>query len=335
MVHVNRKHICSSYVSKHLLGVAYLRELAVVIPACNEPNLPELIAEWTKVFDWFRDLRAGGVLIDYVIVPVKHSGEYTYLEAIRWGVGSVDAEYYFICDADGQYSPWSFRQMWIRREQYDMIIGEKKNRADPFYRIVMSKLWHWFILFFFPKRFPDPNTGFRLMTKEAAELCVKPLKHLHYTPGTEITYRAWCEGLRIKWLWIPHFPRKHGGSRLYSYRWLRSTVPTQLRGLIRFWKEQRMFSYVAGGLLIRLRRLLRWEDVDWVTPHLGISGIPKHNLSYCHRYDVRHISEGEKPTVEMIDNCVDDIAEFIDEYKWRIRVHCRLGRARAPMIAPF
>lgn len=86
------------------------------------------------------------------------------------------ADYIFQTDSDGQTLPEEFENFWLLRKDYDMVIGNRKNRQDGFSRKVVTKTLKAALCCCFGVSIPDANTPFRLM--DAAIL----QKYIHLIP---------------------------------------------------------------------------------------------------------------------------------------------------------
>ena len=80
---------------------------------------------------------------------------------------AVKKNYKFIfqVDSDNQFNSSDFNKFWkIRDNNYDLILGYRKNRKDPIIRIILSKIiLKFFFIIFFQKYILDANVPYRLM----------------------------------------------------------------------------------------------------------------------------------------------------------------------------
>lgn len=73
------------------------------------------------------------------------------------------ADYVFQTDSDGQTRPEEFEAFWRRREHFDLIIGNRKQRRDGRQRVMVSRAERLLIMYLFHVNLADANTPFRLM----------------------------------------------------------------------------------------------------------------------------------------------------------------------------
>jgi len=97
-----------------------------------------------------------------------------YREAVTRGIPHV-----FQIDSDGQCDPVFFPEFWKRRDQYDVIYGDRK-RKDGVRRVVVSAILRQSLRFGFGVDCEDPNVPYRLMNTAACrEVIAKIPPHFH------------------------------------------------------------------------------------------------------------------------------------------------------------
>lgn len=164
-------------------------KLYIVIPAYNEQdNIKAVINDWYPIVEKYNgNQKSRLVIIDdgskddtYAIMqeyaktrplfrPIKkdNSGHgatvlYGYQYALEHG-----ADYIFQTDSDGQTIPSEFHSFWEKRENFDMVIGNRKNREDGFSRVIVTKVLKLVIKLCFGITVTDANTPFRLMSRKS------------------------------------------------------------------------------------------------------------------------------------------------------------------------
>ncbi|MBQ9062321.1 MAG: glycosyltransferase family 2 protein [Eubacterium sp.] len=73
------------------------------------------------------------------------------------------ADYVFQTDSDGQTLPEEFEAFWRKRERFDLIIGNRKQRKDGRGRVLVAHTERLMIMYLFHVNLADANTPFRLM----------------------------------------------------------------------------------------------------------------------------------------------------------------------------
>lgn len=167
-------------------------------------------------------------------IPIKlslGSKKKGYLRACRNALESANGELIFFSDSDGQHNPKDFWNLYKKIEEYDIVMGSKSNRKDPFYRKVLSKMYNISVLILFGKYFPDINCGFKLMKREIAENVIKNIKYLKYGFSTELVIRANKMGYKITDVPVRHIARKYGKAEQFAPSKLPKVLYEQLLGL--------------------------------------------------------------------------------------------------------
>lgn len=175
--------------------------LYIIMPAYNEEqNIKSVIAEWYPVIEKYNGSGKSRLVVvndgstDSTLKEARSMArEMPYLEVLdkpNSGHGATvrfayeyalaaGAEYIFQTDSDGQTVAAEFEQFWEKRGQYDVLIGNRKNREDGISRIIVTKVLKLVLLMVFRMNVPDANTPFRLMKKEVL---------MEYLPDVPVDY---------------------------------------------------------------------------------------------------------------------------------------------------
>lgn len=86
---------------------------------------------------------------------------------------NAGAKFVFQTDSDGQTNPDDFWKFWEQRNEYDFLIGYRKNRQDGLTRILVSRVLRLLLWFIFGENVKDPNTPFKLMNTNKLAPIVK------------------------------------------------------------------------------------------------------------------------------------------------------------------
>lgn len=206
--------------------------LYIVIPAYNEQdNIEQVINDWYPVVEKHN---GGGksrlVIIDdgsrdstydkmkeyartrplFIPLTKPNGGHgatvlYGYHYALVHG-----ADYVFQTDSDGQTLPEEFEPFWNLRNQYDMVIGWRKNRQDGFSRIVVTKTLKLVIRLCFGVSLTDANTPYRLMRTDTLKKYIGliPVDFNLSNVFLSVIYKK--KNCKIKYLPITFRPRQGG-----------------------------------------------------------------------------------------------------------------------------
>lgn len=215
--------------------------LSVFFPAYNDaPSLPALLARA------FATLR--GVADDYEVIVVNdgstdetaevleqlrreyhpflriitHDRNRGYGAALRSGFAAAAKEFVFYTDGDGQYDPAEL-ELLLRAVTPDtgLVNGYKRERNDPWHRVVIGWLYNHFARWLFRIRLRDIDCDFRLIRRSVLDL-----SRLRSTGGTicvELVRAVELSGADVTEQPVHHYPRRHGRSQFFRARSLAIT----------------------------------------------------------------------------------------------------------------
>jgi glycosyltransferase involved in cell wall biosynthesis len=147
---------------------------------------------------------------------VTHARNRGYGGALRSGFAAATKEWVFYTDGDAQYDVRELRLLWESRDGADMVNGYKIVRHDPFHRVVIGRLYHWFVKLCFGLRIRDVDCDFRLvrravfdtmeLTRDTGLICV------------ELVTKIEKNGFRVAEVPVHHYHRLHGKSQFFKVR---------------------------------------------------------------------------------------------------------------------
>jgi glycosyltransferase involved in cell wall biosynthesis len=162
---------------------------------------------------------------------VTHPQNRGYGGALRSGFAAATKQWVFYTDGDAQYDVTELRELWAARDGADMVNGYKIARSDPWHRIVIGRLYHWFVKLAFGLATPDVDCDFRLvrrsvfddirLTRDTGLICV------------ELVAKIEKSGRTVHYVPVHHFHRLHGKSQFFNVR----RVGQVGLGLGRLWWE--------------------------------------------------------------------------------------------------
>lgn len=205
-------------------------KLYIVIPAYNEEeNIEAVIKEWYPIVE-----RIGNgsrlVIIDdgskdstYSIMKnyaddleafeplTKPNGGHgaTVLYGYKYAVDK-GADYVFQTDSDGQTVPEEFWQFWEDRDNWDMIIGQRKGRQDGLSRVLVTKTLKFVLWLSFRVRLKDANTPFRLMKADVLKEQLGLIPDGYNLSNVLISVIYARKGLKVRYIPITFRPRQGG-----------------------------------------------------------------------------------------------------------------------------
>ena len=205
-------------------------KLYIVIPAYNEQdNIEEVVKDWYPVVEKYgEDSRL--VIIDdgskdatyeKLLQLAKERPQMEPLHKENGGHGATvlygyqyaidhGADYVFQTDSDGQTLPSEFDDFWNLREQYDMVIGHRKDRQDGFSRVFVTKVLKAVCLLCFHVKVQDANTPFRLMKAESLKKEMVLIPKDYNLSNVIVSVLFIKKGYGVKYLPITFRPRQGG-----------------------------------------------------------------------------------------------------------------------------
>jgi len=165
-----------------------------------------------------------------------------YAGGIKDGLKLVKAEYVLITDSDGQQNPKDFWKLWNLRTKYDIISGWRKERADAFYRKVMSKIFQLRVKHAFGlPNFMDITAPFKLTKTKIAREIADQCKYMSESFWNEFTVRAHIGGFSIVEIPVAHRIRADkSATRVYKPWKIPKIVLAQLTALSKLKLELEM-----------------------------------------------------------------------------------------------
>jgi glycosyltransferase involved in cell wall biosynthesis len=163
---------------------------------------------------------------------VHHGKNRGYGGALRTGFETAAKELVFYTDGDAQYDPRELTKLYAALSpEVDFVNGYKISRHDPIHRVVIGRVYHWFVRTAFGLRLRDVDCDFRLMrrdvfrkvllTRSSGVICVELMKKVQ------------DHGFRIAEVPVHHYHRSYGKSQFFNF----PRVARTLVDLTRLWLE--------------------------------------------------------------------------------------------------
>ena len=166
---------------------------------------------------------------------VHHPRNRGYGAALRSGFAAARKEWVFYTDGDAQYDPRELRLLTDavqnRDGEVDVVNGYKISRHDPWYRLLIGRVYHHFVKVMFGFRLRDVDCDFRLIRRSVLDRI--DLRSDSGTICLELVKKLQDAGFRFAEVPVHHFHRAFGRSQFFNWRRLWRTG-VQLIGL---WRE--------------------------------------------------------------------------------------------------
>lgn len=141
---------------------------------------------------------------------VQHESNQGYGTALQTGIKNCQYEYIFFTDADLQFDLSELHSFLPYVPDFDVVIGYRYNRQDPFIRILNAKAWNLLIKLFFQLKIKDINCAFKLFKKEVIQKI--DIHSKGAMVSAEILIKLRQHNVSIMELPVKHMPRKWGSA---------------------------------------------------------------------------------------------------------------------------
>lgn len=154
-----------------------------------------------------------------------------YLRGVRDALLLAKGDIVFFSDSDGQYDPKDFWNLYEKIKDYDLVVGVRTKRTDPFVRKLLTTFYNSLVWVYFGFYLSDTNSGFKMMRNEVVKKIVKNIKHIKYGFSTELIVRAFYDGLKISAVPITHLSRETGVATQFTLKRIPKVIREQIRGI--------------------------------------------------------------------------------------------------------
>jgi hypothetical protein len=159
-----------------------------------------------------------------------------YTKALINGLEATSADYIFFSDFGGKFDWQDIKKVLSCIPEYDLVIGVRKGRKDPIYRRLLTRLYSFYILIFFGIKTRDPDSGFRLYSRQLVQKLLNEKIINSHLLNSEFTIKSIIYGFRYKEVDIKYFSRK-GKSRGLPLKIIPKVVFTIIKNSFKLKKE--------------------------------------------------------------------------------------------------
>lgn len=224
-------------------------ELSVILPVHNEKaTIETVIQEWNAELAMSLDCYNFVVCEDgssdgtaelltelcdaYPIVLNQRLGRRGYGRAVLDGIEVADSRWILCVDSDGQCDPGDFRRFWELRNEADVVIGWRQDRADTTQRKLFSRAFRAAFKAMFPTAIHDPSAPYVLFKKGRVAPNLRFLKFMK--EGFWWGFVGMCvkTGLTVREQPIHHRARLAGDTQVYKLELIPSIAFRNLLGLV-------------------------------------------------------------------------------------------------------
>ena len=207
----------------------YNRSFSFVIPAYNEETNIQRIVDnaftfLSKNFMYFEILIIDDGSTDTTqsiceqlilkygekVTVLRHLRNRGYGAALRSGLFGAENELIFYTDADNQFELNEIIDFMKYIDDFDLVIGYRKNRKDAIIRKFSSRVFNRLIFLIFGLNIKDIDCSFKLFKKSAVQSL--SIETDEFLVDTELLVKAKRKNFTIKELPVTHYPRTNGKS---------------------------------------------------------------------------------------------------------------------------
>lgn len=143
---------------------------------------------------------------------INHAVNQGYGGAVFSGFQNASKEWIFFSDADLQFDLSEITKLVKHTPQYEVIIGFRKNRSDPFIRSLNTFGWKILNRIFFNLKVKDIDCAFKLIRASAIKPLLPQITSRGAMISAEFLIRLQNAEYVIKEIPVTHLPRKSGSS---------------------------------------------------------------------------------------------------------------------------
>ena len=163
---------------------------------------------------------------------IHHDRNRGYGCALRTGFAAATKEWIFYTDGDAQYNPLElFDLVSALTDGVDVVNGYKISRQDPWFRIIIGRVYHHLVRLTFGIKLRDVDCDFRLMRRNLFDKVT--LDSERGTLPVELVKKFQDCGAKFIEVPVHHYHRQYGKSQFFNWRriWLSGKM------LISLWKK--------------------------------------------------------------------------------------------------
>lgn len=139
---------------------------------------------------------------------IHHPKNQGYGASLRTGINEARYDWVFFTDGDMQFDVSQLEHFLPYTDEYQVIIGYRKTRADGNFRAMNARLFKMYIDLLFRLHVKDIDCAFKLFKREQVQSL-----HLQSTgafTSAEMLYRLKKRGEKFRQVPVNHYPRQFG-----------------------------------------------------------------------------------------------------------------------------
>lgn len=227
------------------------KDLSIIFPIFNEfKSLEYVVKTWDEYIKKNTDIEFEMLLCEdgstdgtkeliielckkYNAVNLSTQDRRGYGGAIIAGMKYTKSEFIMCIDSDGQCMPDSFKKLWSKRDDSDIIIGNRKPRKDPFVRKIYSLFFKSLHVILFNSKVIDPSCPYIIFKNKDIEKLIPYMSYMKEGFWWGFIGAVVKLKLSISQQDIIHYPRYDGSTVVYKLTKMPSIIIRNIIGLIK------------------------------------------------------------------------------------------------------
>jgi glycosyltransferase involved in cell wall biosynthesis len=141
---------------------------------------------------------------------VSHPQNLGYGHALRSGLQHAKGDAVALIDGDRQFRIADLGKLLAQLPDFDVVLGYRIKRADPWHRLVIAKVYHRVLETVFDLGLRDVDCAMKLYTRPVVDRILPDLESRSAFISPELATRAKKAGFRITEVGVPHYARVAG-----------------------------------------------------------------------------------------------------------------------------
>jgi len=220
--------------------------LYVVIPVYNESEcIEKVISEWTAFLENYSEVSDFRICLindgstdntleileqlkvnnsKLIVTTQENQGHGVALLTGYKQAIEASPDWIFQTDSDDQFVPEDFPQLWETRLENPYQTGHRKNRHDPWHRIVINRMMRSILFLVFGAYLKDPNVPYRLIKTDLLKRMLEALPDNPFAPNVFLSLLAKKWGYKLGEYPVQHKERETGVMSLPRKRLIKACL---------------------------------------------------------------------------------------------------------------
>lgn len=245
-------------------------KLCVVMPVYNEQDaIGPVLEKWAKALDALgidytirpyndgsRDdslavMKAAAAHLPRVDVRDKKNGGHGNTILTGYRDAAADGfDWVFQIDSDDEMGPEKFGELWVKRRDYDFLVGIRDGRVQQLPRKVISFVSRLCVRFFYGKSVWDVNTPYRLMRVSAFKDFYAAIPLTTFAPNVILSGLAARSRLHCYEIRVPQHDRTTGEVSIKKWKLLKAAAKSFGQTVLFSFSSASSHRRVVGCLLL-------------------------------------------------------------------------------------